>query len=107
MSPTGTVPPTVVNPVKELGDARTLGIVAIVTAFLIPLVCFICGGIGISKANKFITLAQANADPYMLNDAQSARKLNLIGIILGVVLTVLSVIVYILVFAFAFSSAYY
>lgn len=88
----GMPPVTATDPHKEASTAKTLGIVAIVTAFLWPLVCWICGGIGISKANSAISMAQAYADPYLLSEAEEAKKLNKIGIIIGIVLTVISII---------------
>ena len=38
---------------KEL-SGLTLGIVALIFAFIMPIVTFICGGIGLSKANEQI-----------------------------------------------------
>lgn len=35
-------------------DGFALSIVAIVFAFLMPIVCYICGGIGLHKANEQI-----------------------------------------------------
>ena len=72
---------------SEASTAKTLGIVAIITAFICtPLVAFICGGIGMSKANA--VLAVNPADP----EAQSAKKLNMIGIIIAAVVAVIGII---------------
>ncbi len=84
------------DPMKEISTAKTLGIVAIVMAFIWPLVSWICGGIGISKANSVITMARSMADPYLLSTAEEAKKLNKVGIIISLVLTALSFILIII-----------
>lgn len=88
----GMPPVMMADPHKEVSTAKTLGIVAIVMAFFWPLVSWICGGIGISKANNVVTMAQAYADPYLLSAAEEAKKLNKVGIIISIVLAALSII---------------
>ena len=80
-----------VNP--EVSTAKTLGIVAIVAAFFIPLVSFICGGIGLSKANQALAFNPGDFE------AANAKKLNKIGLILAGVLVGLAVLIYIVLFA--------
>lgn len=88
----GQVPPQNPNMYRDLDTAKTLGVVSIVMAFFFPLVCWICGGIGISKANGIINMAQMNNDAYLLEEAKSAKKTNKIGVIIGIVLTAVSVL---------------
>ena len=74
----------------EISTAKTLGIVSIITAILcFTLASFICGGIGISKANSVLALNPT--DPLALE----AKKYNKIGLILAGVLTGLYIVVYI------------
>lgn len=100
--PGGPVP---TDPNKMASDAKTLGIVALVAAFFLPLAAWICGGIGMSKANQCILMAQAGADPYLLNTAESAKKLCLAGIIVGVVRAVLVMMFYIVMFAMGMADS--
>ena len=79
------------NPVKDISTAKVLGIVAIVFGFFRPLVSWICGGIGISKANKAIDYARSVGDMMLLQEAESAKKFNKIGVIIGIVVEVLSI----------------
>lgn len=69
---------------REL-DGMTLGIWAIVFAFIIPLVTYICGGIGFSKANK-----QIKDDPLT---PTTAKKLNGTAMIITTVLVILTVVI--------------
>lgn len=71
---------------QELSTARTLGIVAIVAGIFIPLVGWICGGIGISKANKII----APEFPYTI---ESAKRLNSIGLIISTCMFFVNIVV--------------
>lgn len=57
------------QPVQNKGDGTALGIIALVGGIIVPLVGWICGGIGLSRANK------ANN--------QAGRVLNILGIIAG------------------------
>lgn len=86
MAPSGADP-------KEIDDTKTLGIVAIVVGIFIPLVGFICGGIGLSKSKKL------NAVAFEEQKAQinKNRKLCLAGIIVSAVLTVISVIISVII----------
>lgn len=68
---------------KEL-EGMTLGIWAMVFAFIIPLVTYICGGIGLSKANKQIRNDKATPT--------SAKTLNKTAMIVTTVLLVIAVI---------------
>ena len=82
----------------DSSTAKTLGIVAIVAAFFVPLVSIICGAIGISKANAVLAYNPADAD------ALSGKKLGKIGIIISVALFVITLLVTILAVVFAMSA---
>lgn len=81
---------------KNVSTAKTLGIIAIVFAFIRPLVSWICGGIGISKANSAIAFAQQIGNAQMVSEAENAKKFNKIGIILSIVLYVILIILIIM-----------
>lgn len=67
-------------------SAKTLGIVAVVFAAFIPLVSWICGGIGLNKAKKVLYI-----NPFH-EKAKSAKTLCIVGIILGVVAWIINMI---------------
>ncbi len=68
---------------KELSTARTLGIVSIVLGILgINLIAWICGGVGLSKANRYLNIY----DPQLQILAKESRKLNIIGLVITSVL---------------------
>ena len=79
--------------------AHSLGIVAIITGFLFPLVAWICGGIGIAKAGGAFTYANSIGDMMLAESARHAKKLNVIGIVVSIALRVVAVILYIILFA--------
>lgn len=85
---------------SDIDSVKTLGIVALVAAFIMPIVSFICGGIGISKAKKL----KPNVNEQQSQKLGSAKKLCSAGIIVGVVLTVLSIIIFILFTVFALKA---
>ena len=76
---------------KTAGNA--LGWVAIFVGFFIPLVAWICGGIGLSKAIK------ANN--------QKGKTLNLIGLIVGSAVFILTIIIAIIFFSVFMNYFYY
>lgn len=79
----------------ELASARTLGIVSIVTGLLgIPLIGWICGGSGLSKAKGWLF----SNDSSLVYEAGKAKKLNIAGIIV-------STIVFIILFALSMMSS--
>lgn len=67
-------------------SAKTLGIVAVVFGFIIPLVAWICGGIGLSKATKVLY-----TNPFH-QKAKSAKTFCIVGIIIGVVVWIINMI---------------
>ena len=73
--------------------AKTLGILAIVFAFISPLVSWILGGIGISKANGANNFAAAYGDAVIAQNAKSAKTLNIVGIVISLVMMVISIII--------------
>lgn len=73
--------------------AKSNGIVAIVFAFLIPLVSWIVGGMGISKANKALDYATITNDQQLIDNAKKAKTLAAIGIGISLAMTLLNVFV--------------
>lgn len=68
---------------KELETAKTLGIVALVCAFLFPLAGIICGHISLGKYKK---LGEAGTDGKGL--AKAGLILSYIFIVLGILITI-------------------
>ena len=94
------------NPVSQqiendIDTAKTLGIVALVGAFFLPLISFICGGIGLSKIKKL----KPQANEQQAAKLKSAKSLCTAGIIVRSVLIVISIIVAIIVSVFAVKAA--
>lgn len=82
--------------VSTINTADTLGIVAIISAFIIPLACWICAGIGISKVNASNYMAY----PDLIVRAESAKKKCKIGIIISIVRFIISFILILLPLVF-------
>ena len=82
-------------------SAKTLGIVAVVFGFIIPLVAWICGGIGLSKATKVLYI-----NPFH-QKAKSAKTFCIVGIIIGVVVWIINMIVSQYLFDEIFDSLMY
>ncbi len=70
--------------------AKSNGIVAIVFAFFIPLVSWICGGMGLSKANKALDYGNMTGDQQLIDDAKKAKTLATIGLIISIAMAVFS-----------------
>lgn len=78
----------------QIASARTLGIISIVTGLIgIPLIGWICGGSGLSKARSWLY----SNDTSLVYDAKKARNLNVAGIIV-------STIAFIIYFVIAITS---
>ncbi len=81
------------NPVaqldSEVDSAKTLGIVALIGAFVCPLVSYICGGIGLSKVKKL----KPQSNEQQAQKLKSAKNLCTAGIIVHTVLVVLSIVI--------------
>ena len=87
---------------SELSTSRTMGIVALIAAFFIPLVAWICGGIGLSKANSVPDLPQFAAEK------SKCKKMNIWGIIIPFILGVIGILFYVIVIvAFMGVTSYY
>lgn len=71
---------------STISTARTLGILAIVGALTITLGGLICGIIGLSKVNNL------EVPPELTAQRDSAKRLNLIGIIIAAALMVIAII---------------
>ena len=74
---------------KDIETTKVLGIVALVVGLFMPIVGFICGGIGISKVNKLKTVAFEEQKA----ELNKNKKLCIAGIIVPAVITVLSLII--------------
>ncbi len=70
--------------------AKTMGIVAIVFGFIFPIVSWICGGMGISKAGKAISYAESVGDAQLLADSKKARTMCIVGIAISIVIAIIS-----------------
>ena len=75
----------------EIKSTRTLGIVALVVGFFIPLVGYICGGIGLSKVRKLSFFA----DPMQKQQLDKNKVLCILGIVIPAVMNVIASIAYI------------
>lgn len=80
-------------PEDKIKTTRTLGLVALIVGIFIPLVGFICGGIGISK----ISTLKHSATPEQTERLNKNKKLCLAGIIVPIVIMVIEIIVSIVV----------
>ena len=81
---------------NAVSTARTLGIVAIIFMFFNSLVSIILGAIGLSKANAAIAYAQQVNDMALLTEANSAKRLNNIPLVISLVLAALGALALIL-----------
>lgn len=86
---------------SDVDSAKTLGIVALVGAFFLPLISYICGGIGLSKIKKL----KPQANEQQTAKLKSAKSLCTAGIIVHTVLVVLSIIITIILSVFVFKAA--
>ena len=82
---------------NDVSTAKTLGIVSIIGAFVFTIVCWICGGIGLSKANEIIAFAKQTGNLQLLAEAESAKKLNKAGLIISFVFIGLGILAGILI----------
>ena len=86
---------------SRISGARTMGIISIIAAFIIPIVGVICGAIGMSRMNNLM------APPQLEAQRLSARKLCKIGLILAVIMIVIGVILSVMVQMTAPTTYYY
>ncbi|MGN0467478.1 MAG: hypothetical protein ACI4GY_01990 [Acutalibacteraceae bacterium] len=83
--------PAMVNAQNDLHTAKILGIIAIVVGiFISPLAGWICGGIAISKANKYLNYYGHNTP--LSAEASKAKKLGIAGVIVASVIFVLTLL---------------
>ena len=80
-------------PESEVKNTNALGLVALIVGIFVPLVGFICGGIGLSKIKKLQTIAN-EAQQQQLN---KNKKLCIAGIVVPIVITVISIILAIVI----------
>ena len=94
------------NDIKNaISTVRTLGIISIVFLFFAYIVTIICSIIGIIKGNEAIRKAQSIGDPNLVQEAQSAKKLNKIALIIAIVVTAIAILIGIAFIIFGFSTA--
>lgn len=75
---------------QEVSSARTMGIISIITGILgVALIGWICGGIGLSKAKRWLF----TNDTVLLADARKAKKLNVAGIVVSTVVFVIYLVI--------------
>lgn len=75
---------------QEVSSARTMGIVSIITGILgVALIGWICGGIGLSKAKRWLF----TNDTELLAQAGKAKKLNVAGIVVSTVVFVIYLVI--------------
>ena len=97
--PQGFVPPMPNVPVmhaeqyKNSKNAKTLGILSIVFALLSPLISWILGGIGLSKANNALNFSLSLGDPALEAEAKNAKTLCTVGIILACVMFAVGLVI--------------
>ncbi|MGN1419403.1 MAG: hypothetical protein ACI4W6_08745 [Acutalibacteraceae bacterium] len=89
--------PAMQNAQNDLHTAKILGIIAIIVGIIFsPLAGWICGGIAISKANKYLNYYGPNAP--LSSEASSAKKLGIIGVVASSVIFVLTLLAVLSVF---------
>ena len=76
-------------PEADVKTTKTLGLVALIVGIFVPLVGYICGGIGISKVNKL----RNNATEEQQERLAKNKRLCIAGIIVPIVLTILGIII--------------
>ncbi|MDE6470832.1 MAG: zinc ribbon domain-containing protein [Eubacterium sp.] len=88
-----TVPPTQLNQFdyayskSSLSNAKVLGIVGIIGGILIPLIGWICGAIGFSKANQLLRRYPTDSEVI------SCKNINIGAIVAGSVMFVINMII--------------
>lgn len=85
----------------EVSSVKTLGIVALIGAFLCPLVSYICGGIGISKAKKL----NGKLNQQQAQKLKSGKGLCTAGIIVHTIIVIISIILTVVFTIFAAKAA--
>lgn len=96
--------------INDASTAKGLGIVSIFCAviFSFVIVCWICGALGIAKANSAMRFAQQTGNMQLYNEAASAKQLNKVGLIISAVIlgaVVIGVIFFTTVFGILGASA--
>lgn len=91
------------NVTSQISNCKTLGLVAIIVGIFVPIVGWVCGGIGLSNAKNIPDL------PQYANEKKKVKNMNLAGIIVPFASYLLAIIFYVLIFtlmATGFSALY-
>jgi len=74
--------------INDASTARGLGIISIICAIFSALivVCWICGALGIAKANSAMLFAEQTGNMQLYNEAAKAKSLNKTGLIISAVI---------------------
>lgn len=78
----------------QLADkAKSLGIVALIFSFIIPLVTWITGGKSLSKSGQAINYAQLTGDQQLADKAKSAKTLATIGLVISIINAIAGIVI--------------
>ena len=96
-NPYGQVPPIYQQPFAgpdtNAKNAHTMGLLSVILLFFIPLLSIIFGALAMSYAKK-----SAAAVGYECSEAQSGRKMGMVGLIVSIVFMVLAFFIYLIYF---------
>ena len=87
------------NITNQLSNCKTLGLVAIIVGIFVPIVGWICGGIGLSNLKNIPDL------PQYANEKKKIKNMNLAGIIIPFAVYLLVIIFYVLIFTVVLGGA--
>lgn len=90
---------------NDISNVRTLGIVSLIFLIFAQIVTLVCSIIGIVKGNDAIRKAQSIGDPNLIKEAQDAKKLNKIALIIFIVLGILAILIGIAIAVFGIFAA--
>lgn len=83
---------------EKANSAKTMGTVSLIMAFFVPIVCWICGAIGIKKSKEVLAVNPEH------EIAKKAKKNCKNGIIISIVLYVVLIVIYGVAFGLMMSS---
>lgn len=88
------------NIMNQISNCRTLGLVAIIVGIFVPIVGWICGGIGLSNSKNIPDL------PQYAKDKKTVKNMNLAGIIIPFVSYALLIIFYLVIFGIGMAAGF-